>query len=94
MTYNIIDRTASTMPKPSKVTEIVKSQLLQASKPCMNPLFRCFFPHLAHTSASQNFSILTAFGRSCAAKWPISYSKMAVKESIVTNRGGRNRRVG
>ena len=30
---------------------------------CMNPSFRCFSTSLAHTSATQNFSIPTAFGK-------------------------------
>ena len=39
--------------------------------PEMPTSFRCFSPHLAHISAMQNFSILIAVGRKCAAKWLI-----------------------
>ena len=54
MTYNIFDRTAPAMPKPGKVTEIVKLLLSQASKDMHEPLVPMFFPVLgAHVSASK-----------------------------------------
>ena len=54
MTYNIFDRTAPAMPKPSKGTEIVKLLLSQASKDMREPLLPMFFPVLgAHVSASK-----------------------------------------
>ena len=54
MTYNIFDRTAPVMPKPSKGTEIVKLLLSQASKDMREPLLPMFFPVLgAHVSASK-----------------------------------------
>ncbi len=54
MTYNVFDRTAPAMPKPSKGTEIVKLLLSQASKDMHEPLVPVFFPILgAHISGSE-----------------------------------------
>lgn len=47
MTYNIFDRVAPVMLKPSKVTEIVKLLLSQASKQMREPLFPKSMPALA-----------------------------------------------
>ena len=47
MTYNIFDRTAPAMPKPSKGTEIVKLLLSQASKDMREPLIPMSMPALA-----------------------------------------------
>ena len=47
MTYNIFDRTAPAMPKPSKGTEIVKLLLSQASKDMREPLLPMAMPALA-----------------------------------------------
>ena len=54
MTYNILDRIAPVMPKPSKVTEIVKLLLSQASKDMREPLVPMLFPVLgAHMSGAK-----------------------------------------
>ncbi len=54
MTYNIFDRTAPAMPKPAKVTEIVKLLLSQASKDMHEPLVPMLFPVLgAHLTADE-----------------------------------------
>lgn len=51
MTYNIFDRVAPAMPKPSKGTEIVKLLLSQASKEMREPLLPMSMPALsAHLS--------------------------------------------
>ena len=47
MTYNIFDRTAPAMPKPTKGTEIVKLLLSQASKDMREPLVPMALPALA-----------------------------------------------
>jgi len=47
MTYNIFNRTAPAMPKPSKGTEIVKLLLSQASKDMREPLVPMALPALA-----------------------------------------------
>jgi len=47
MTYNIFNRTAPAMPKPSKVTKIVKLLLSQASKDMHEPLVPMAMPALA-----------------------------------------------
>ena len=47
MTYNIFDRTAPAMPKPTKGTEIVKLLLSQASKDMQEPLVPMSIPALA-----------------------------------------------
>ena len=54
MTYNIFDRVAPAMPKPSKGTEFVKLLLSQASKDMHEPLVPMFFPILgAHISGAE-----------------------------------------
>jgi len=54
MTYNVFVRTAPAMPKPSKVTEIVKLLLSQASKDMHEPLVPMLFPVLgAHLTADE-----------------------------------------
>ena len=63
MKYDISKPKAPEMPTLGKGTECIKLLLSQASKTCMTPSFRCFYPFLAHISAAQNFSILTAVGR-------------------------------
>ena len=63
MKYDITTNIAPEMPNLGKGTECIKLLLSQASKTCMTPSFRCFYPFLAHISAAQNFSILTAVGR-------------------------------
>ena len=72
MRYDISKRKALEMPSLGKVTKCIKLLLKQASKACTNPSFRCFSPHLAHISGTQNFSIMTLSGRICVGKWPIS----------------------
>jgi hypothetical protein len=47
MTYNIFDRTAPAMPKPTKGTEIVKLLLSQASKDMRETLVPMALPALA-----------------------------------------------
>ena len=47
MTYNIFDRVAPAMPKPSKGTEIIKLLLSQASKEMREPLLPMSMPALA-----------------------------------------------
>ncbi len=54
MTYNIFDRTAPAMPKPTKGTEIVKLLLSQASKDMRETLVPMLFPSLgAHISVAK-----------------------------------------
>ena len=72
MRYDISKRKAPEMPNLGKVTKCIKLLLKQASKACTNPSLRCFSPHLTHISATQNLGILTAIGRKCVVKWPIS----------------------
>ena len=47
MNYNIFNRTAPAMPKPSKGTEIVKLLLSQVSKDIREPLLPMTIPALA-----------------------------------------------
>ena len=63
MRYDISKRKAPEMPNLGKGTECIKLLLSQASKDIIDPLIPMFFPFLAHTSATQNFSIPTLFGR-------------------------------
>ena len=72
MRYDISKRKTPEMPSLGKGTKCIKLLLKQASKACTNPSFRCFSPHLAHISGTQNFSIMTLSGRICVGKWPIS----------------------
>ena len=67
MRYDISKRKAPEMPNLGKGTECIKLLLSQASKDMHDPLVPMFSLFLAHTSAAQNFSILTAVGRKCAA---------------------------
>ena len=69
MRYDISKHKAPEMPKLGKGTECIKYSSHRPQKICMNPSFRYFSAHLAHISAMQNFSILTANGRKCAVKW-------------------------
>ena len=55
MTYNIFDRVAPAMPKPSKGTEIVKLLLSQASKDMREPLVPMAIPALAAHLAGVEF---------------------------------------
>ena len=55
MTYNIFDRIAPAMPKPSKGTEIVKLLLSQASKDMREPLVPMAIPALAAHLAGVEF---------------------------------------
>ena len=55
MTYNILDRIAPAMPKPSKVTEIVKLLLSQASKDMREPLVPMLFPVLGAQVSDAEF---------------------------------------
>ena len=72
MRYDISKRTAPEMPNLGKGTKCIKLLLSEASKDMYNPLITVFSLFIAHTSAMQNFSIPTLFGRKCAVKWPIS----------------------
>ena len=47
MNYNIFDRTAPAMPKPSKGTEVVKLLLSQVSNDIREPLLPMTLPALA-----------------------------------------------
>ncbi len=71
MRYDISKHKAPEMPNLGKGTECIKLLLSQASKDMYEPLVPMFFPYLVHTSAAQNFSIPTSFGRKCAGKWHI-----------------------
>ena len=71
MRYNITTNKAPEIPNLGKGTECIKLLLSQASKDMYEPLVPMLSPHLAHISAMQNFSILIAVGRKCAAKWLI-----------------------
>ena len=51
------------MPNLGKGTKCIKLLLSEASKDMYNPLIPVFFLFIAHTSATQNFSIPTLFGR-------------------------------
>jgi hypothetical protein len=54
MTYNIFDRTAPAMPKPTKGLETINLLLSQASKPMHEPLVPMLFPSLAaHISVAK-----------------------------------------
>ncbi len=54
MSYNIFNRTAPVMPKPSKGTEFCKFLLSQASKDMREPLVPMLFPVLgAHISGAE-----------------------------------------
>ena len=55
MNYNIFDRTAPAMPKPSKGTEIVKLLLSQVSKDIREPLLPMTIPALAAHVADAEF---------------------------------------
>ena len=55
MNYNIFDRNAPAMPKPSKGTEVVKSLLSQVSKDTREPLFPMTIPALAAHVADVEF---------------------------------------
>ena len=72
MRYDISKRKAPEMPNLGKGTKCIKLLLSEASKDMYNPLIPVFSLFIAHTSAMQNFSIPTLFGRKCAVKWPIS----------------------
>ena len=63
--YGIPKATIPSMPFLEKSTECVKLPVTQASKDMHEPLIPMFFPYLAHTSAAQNFCILTSHGRKC-----------------------------
>ena len=69
MRYDISKRKAPEMPSLGKGTKCIKLLLKQASKDMYDPSFRYFSPHLAHISATQNFSILTAIGRKYVGEW-------------------------
>jgi len=69
MTYNIFDRVAPAMPKPSKVTEIIKLLLSQTSKDMHEPLVPMLFLPWEPMWVVLNFSILTSVGRDFVAKW-------------------------
>ena len=55
MNYNIFNRTAPAMPKPSKGTEIVKLLLSQVSKDIREPLLPMTIPALAAHVADAEF---------------------------------------
>ena len=55
MNYNVFDRIALAMPKPSRGTEFCKLFLSQASKTYMNPQFRFFFPVLCAKNGVAKF---------------------------------------
>ena len=61
MTYNIFDRTAPAMPKPSKGTEIVKLLLSQASKDMYEPLVPMLFPSLGTHISGAEFQYFDCF---------------------------------
>ena len=69
MTYNIFDRVAPAMPKPSKGTKCIKLLLLQASKDMYEPLVPMFFLSWEPMWVVLNFSILISVGRNFVAKW-------------------------
>ena len=71
MRYDISKRKAPEMPNLGKGTECIKLLLSQALNDMYESLISIFSPHLAHTSAAQNFSIPTSLGRKCAVKCPI-----------------------
>ena len=66
MKYNISKSKAPEMPNLGKGTECIKLLLSQASKDMHEPLVLMFFPHLSHITSTQNFSIITSFGRKSA----------------------------
>ena len=72
MKYDISKSKAPEMPNLERGQNAANYCSKRPQKTCLNPCFRCFSLLLAHISATQNFSILTSFGRKCVAKWPIS----------------------
>jgi len=78
MKYDITTNKAPEMPNLGRGTECIKLLLSQASKDMHDPLFRCFFPLLAHIPAAQKFSVSTTNEGYFAAKWPIELQKVGV----------------
>ena len=62
MKYDITKHTTPKMPTLGKRTKSPKKTSFRPQKTYIYPLFRCFFPLLAHTSASRKFSVLTTNG--------------------------------
>ena len=62
MKYDITKPTESKIPTFGKGTECIKILFSKALIDIQNPLFRCFFLHFAHISASQKLSVSTTNG--------------------------------
>jgi hypothetical protein len=78
MTYNIFDRTAPAMPKPSKGTEIVKLLLSQASKDMREPLVPMAMPALAAHLSDVEFMYYALVPRPTTPYRPITQRYWAI----------------
>ena len=91
MTYNIFDRTAPAMPKPSKGTEIVKLLLSQASKDMYEPLVPMLFPSLGAHLSDVEFMYYALVPRPTTPYRPITQRYQHVNQPSDNKRGEKRK---